>query len=246
MIKKISIISVLIVVLSFFVYCAFGAGEADEVLAEEADVIKVIKVTESNRDEVFATKLSSGTAETYDPSTRKWNGIPHIERTAKGRLWVTWFSGGPNEPDDDNYVILAYSDDNGETWNDPFIIIDVADTSVRAFDPFLFTRKNGELIVYFYSNGGRWEMTVKNPDATPADIVCGKPKLTEQDLKACIQEPVRLKNGEVMALSQPGINSKQLDAMVSLDDGLSWKLRSTMYSVSANKGISEAKVVELN
>ena len=35
-------------------------------------------------------------------SQRVWQGIPGLERTAKGRVFVSWFTGGPKEPAPEN------------------------------------------------------------------------------------------------------------------------------------------------
>lgn len=39
-----------------------------------------------------------------------------IERTGTGRLWLAWVGGGDN---DQAFLMLATSDDAGETWSDP-------------------------------------------------------------------------------------------------------------------------------
>lgn len=33
-----------------------------------------------------------------DLAKRTWQGIPGLERTAKGRVFVSWFTGGTREP----------------------------------------------------------------------------------------------------------------------------------------------------
>ena len=50
---------------------------------------------------------------------RTWQGIPGIERSAKGRVFASWFTGGPKEPSPDNTVLLSYSDDAGKTFTPP-------------------------------------------------------------------------------------------------------------------------------
>jgi hypothetical protein len=35
---------------------------------------------------------------TIDLTKRTWQGIPGLERTAKGRVFASWFTGGPKEP----------------------------------------------------------------------------------------------------------------------------------------------------
>ena len=52
----------------------------------------------------------------FEITKRTWQGIPGLERTAKNRVFASWFSGGPKEPSPENTVLLCYSDD-GVTWN---------------------------------------------------------------------------------------------------------------------------------
>ena len=48
---------------------------------------------------------------------RTHQGIPSMERTAKGRLFAVWYAGGTTECRD-NYVMMVVSDDDGKTWSD--------------------------------------------------------------------------------------------------------------------------------
>lgn len=81
----------------------------------------------------------------YSEETRKWQGVPSIEKTGK-RLWAAWFTGGKYEPDIENYAVVAYSDDDGKSWVDPYIIIDgIKECGVRIFDPQLWQDNNGKL-----------------------------------------------------------------------------------------------------
>ncbi|HOS43721.1 MAG TPA: hypothetical protein PK794_08530, partial [Armatimonadota bacterium] len=48
-----------------------------------------------------------------------WLGIPGVEMTPGGRLYLTWFSGGDKEPHADNQVWLSVSDDGGRTVTPP-------------------------------------------------------------------------------------------------------------------------------
>lgn len=105
----------------------------------------------------------------YATATRKFQGIPGIERAPKGRLWATWYAGGPGEGPD-NYVVLVSSADNGKTWTGSLIV----DTPgfVRAFDPCLWLDPTGALWLTWTQGAGKfdgrsgvWEMHTRNPDA---------------------------------------------------------------------------------
>lgn len=62
----------------------------------------------------------------YSPRLRVWQGIPSVERTARGRLWATWY-GGPiieGQRGEGNYAVLVTSDDDGRTWSPPVAVYD--------------------------------------------------------------------------------------------------------------------------
>ena len=216
-----------------------------EARAFDVSNFKIIKVTDENRDTVYATPISSTTDETYNPDDRLWNGIPHIEVTAGGRLFASWYTGGPQEPDNNNYMILAYSDDNGKTWVDPFIIVDTDQDDIRAFDPFLHINNSGELVWYWW-RGTNWQMVIPNPDADPDEITWNTPTVTgPANIGAYIQEPIRLSDGSLAVCRQNSYTGKDLDFLVSEDDGKTWKQRGSVIS-QAEQDSSEAQVVELS
>ncbi|MFH1085634.1 MAG: sialidase family protein [Chloroflexota bacterium] len=67
---------------------------------------------------------------------RQWQGIPTIERAADGRLWCAFFSGGPKEPDVDNFLLLTTTADDGATWAEPQAMV-TPPGATRAYDPAL-------------------------------------------------------------------------------------------------------------
>lgn len=68
----------------------------------------------------------------YYAHTRHWQGIPSIEVTSKGRIFVCFYSGGITE-DMGNYGALVMSDDDGHTFSEPIAVIDVGENA-RAYD----------------------------------------------------------------------------------------------------------------
>lgn len=78
----------------------------------------------------------------------QWMGIPAIERAANGRLWCSFFSGGPKEPDPANCILLSTSSDDGATWSAPQVIVDVPG-STRAYDPALWHDPSGRLWLFY-------------------------------------------------------------------------------------------------
>lgn len=103
----------------------------------------------------------------YWEKSRKWQGIPGIERAPNGRLWATWYTGGRTE-DENNHVVLVTSIDDGLTWTEPLIVIDPPG-DIRASDPVLWHDPKGQLWLFwmqtahcnmtFDGRGGVWAIT---------------------------------------------------------------------------------------
>jgi predicted neuraminidase len=87
-----------------------------------------------------------------DEEPRQWQGIPGLERTEAGRLFATWYTGGPREPDPENTVVLSISDDGGETFSEPVEMAGPKD-GARAYDPALWIDPRGRLwLIYNRAN----------------------------------------------------------------------------------------------
>lgn len=111
---------------------------------------------------------------------RTFQGIPGINRTAKGRLFALWYTGGTTECRE-NYVTIAISDDDGLSWLESAAIIDPPHPAVRAFDPALWTTPDGRFLVFWAQScggeSGNWEVydgiagvwfsELENPDDDP-------------------------------------------------------------------------------
>jgi predicted neuraminidase len=109
----------------------------------------------------------------YGGDTRAFQGIPGIERATNGRLWATWYGGGPTEGPE-NYCMLATSGDDGQTWSDVVLVVDVPGP-VRTFDPCLW-HDPGDRLWFFWAQGythwdgraGVWAIVTENSgDAEP-------------------------------------------------------------------------------
>ncbi|MBR4751060.1 MAG: exo-alpha-sialidase [Thermoguttaceae bacterium] len=175
--------------------------------------------------------------EKYSEENRVFQGIASLEVAADGGLWACWYSGGTGE-DAQNYVLLAYSGDQGETWSKPIFAIDPAGI-VRAFDSTLWSDPDGKLWI-FWSQGeenkaipesiwdgrvGVWAMTTSEP---------------EKGVDAQWSAPRRLCNGIMMC--KPIADSKgrwlfpvaiwRFDSKYKIDE----KLRGANVYVSTDKG----------
>lgn len=95
-----------------------------------------------------------------------------IERTADGRIWAGWIGGGDNE---DAFFVLNVSDDNGETWSDPKVVIDPNNPDLeekrRTLVGNLWLDPEGRMwlffdqaMTYFDGRAGLWYTVCENPD----------------------------------------------------------------------------------
>ncbi|MDD7367340.1 MAG: sialidase family protein, partial [Clostridiales bacterium] len=129
---------------------------------------------------------------------RQWQGIPAIERTAKGRLYACWYSGGKTE-EPGNIIVVEKSDDDGKTWSDGFYTVAHDDGEVRCFDPALWIDPKGRLWLFWtqswmkYDNrDGVWAAICDDPDAE--NVVFGAPRRLMNGLM--LNKPIVTKKGE--------------------------------------------------
>lgn len=95
-----------------------------------------------------------------------------IERTPGGRIYLAWFGGGDN---DRAVLLLAKSDDGGETFSPPLFVQDagyVDRTHISTVVGCLWTDPDGRLwlfytqsLGYFDGRGGIWHTVCDDPDA---------------------------------------------------------------------------------
>lgn len=103
-------------------------------------------------------ELNASPGPEYAASTRRFQGIPGIERAGNGRLWATWYAGGPDEPWEGpgNYVVLATKSAQAKDWSSPCLIIDIPG-QVRAFDPCLWIDPDERLWLFWAQSDGGFD-----------------------------------------------------------------------------------------
>lgn len=123
----------------------------------------------------------------YAATQRLWQGIPGIERTKNGRLYATWYSGGKGEGIE-NFVLVVRSDDDGQSWSEPILVIDPPGP-VRAFDPVLWIDPEHRLWLFWAQSQGWW-----NGRGGVWFVRCDEPEA------GCLvwTEPRRIGNGVMM------------------------------------------------
>jgi len=105
----------------------------------------------------------------YADENRQFQGIPSVERSPADRLWAAWYSGGDWEGPG-NYLLLATSGDDGETWAAPVLAV-IPPEGARAFDPCLWLDPQGRLWFFWAQclgaldgRYGVWAMVTENAD----------------------------------------------------------------------------------
>lgn len=176
----------------------------------------------------------------YAPETRTFQGIPGIERAPNGRLWATWYGGGPGEGPE-NYVMLSTSGDDGETWSDVRLVVDPPGR-VRAFDPTLWVDPLGRMWLFWAQawqlwdgRAGVWAIVTENPgDEEPQ---WSEPRRLADGIM--MNKPLALSNGEWLLPAAIWSNTPRVEAeylresedgsgsnvIVSTDQGETWRYR---------------------
>ena len=171
----------------------------------------------------------------YRSATRRFQGIPGIERAAGGRLWATWYAGGNGEGPD-NYVLLVTSDDDGATWSEPVLVIDPPGR-VRAFDPCLWHDPLGRLwllwaqsLEWFDGRAGVW--AVRCEDSVERSPVWSQPRRLCNGIM--MNKPSVLSTGDWLLPAaiwdrQPHrpelVAERRSNVVCSTDRGQTWRLR---------------------
>jgi hypothetical protein len=191
------------------------------------------------------TEVKWGPGPEYYPENDDFTMSMGIERTPKGRLWISWFGGGDNR---DAYVLMARSDDDGRTWSHPLFVIDPPSSPggvrQRSLVGNIWTDPAGRLwaffdkaLGYFDGRSGVWASVCENPDDerpawSPARRIWHG---------STLNKPTVLRDGQWLlpvslwgrdSLAPASINShRELDpyrmahVFVSLDRGVSWARR---------------------
>lgn len=122
---------------------------------------------------------------------RMWQGIPGIERTDKGRLFATWYSGGVSEQYG-NFVVLVKSDDDGKSWTEPIAVAYDGEQS-RCYDPCIWIDplKRLWLIWAVMPEYGVYASICDDPDAE--QLVFSEPRKIGKDVM--MNKPTVLKDG---------------------------------------------------
>ncbi len=111
---------------SLLVRPGFGLGddEAARFLAMTPEEIRAYELDLMRRVADLALippRLNTSPLPQYDYDKLDYGMTIGIERTPQGRIWACWVAGGDSPK---AFFVLAVSDDDGETWSKPCLVID--------------------------------------------------------------------------------------------------------------------------
>jgi len=220
----------------------FSAMTPAEVRAYERDTLRRVADLA-----LIPPVLNTSPLPQYDYDKLDYGMTIGIERTPKGRLWACWVAGGDSPK---AFFVLATSDDDGETWSKPRLVVDShsknlpRDRSILVGN--LWTDPLGRLWLFFDQSmeifdgrAGVWASVCDDPDAeTP---VWSTPRRIWHGVM--LNKPTVLSTGEWMlpiSLDQrDGLGSGDWAPMFGPFKGLFPELdplRGANVFVSTNKG----------
>ena len=175
----------------------FAAMSPAEVRAYERDTLRRVADLA-----LIPPVLNTSPLPQYDYDKLDYGMTIGIERTPKGRLWACWVAGGDSPK---AFFVLATSDDDGETWSKPRLVVDSHSTNLPRARSILvgnlWTDPLGRLWLFFDQSmemfdgrGGVWASVCDDPDAeTP---VWFAPRRIWHGVM--LNKPTVLSNGEWM------------------------------------------------
>jgi hypothetical protein len=201
----------------------------------------------------------------YSDQARDFAMVIGMDRTPKGRIWAAWVAGGDSPK---GYFVAATSDNDGDTWSKPRLVIDPPDAptglEVSALVGNFWTDPTGRLWLFydqslgsFDGRAGVWAITCDNPDAD--EPVWSAPRRIWHGMT--LNKPTVLANGEwllpISLWTRDRINVKELrntgygeldemrmaNVFVSTDQGATWSRRGG--AIIPQTDFDEHMIVEL-
>lgn len=197
-------------------------------------------------------QILTAPGEAYAAQTRQWQGCATIQRLPSGRLYAGWFTGGSHEPDKGNYSTVAYSDDDGETWTDPVLVVVHPDETVRVEDIQFWLSPEGKLWMYWTQCGdpngfdnilGTWGVVIENPDAPAEELTFTEPVRFANGLMR--NRPTVLEDGTRLFMSYDMLNPDYTTVYTATaeTEDQPWQLLGSAYNKDSNL-FDEQMVVE--
>ena len=136
--------------------------------------------------------------ERFQDDYRRWQGIPSIAVSPKGRVFVDFY-GGQGAEVGGNYIMLCSSDDQGDTFRSCTTVVEHPDPEIRLYDPNLWFDPIGNLWMTWNqargfndSRSGVWVDVCKDADAP--ELVWSEPRRIANGIM--MNKPTVIKNGD--------------------------------------------------
>jgi hypothetical protein len=134
----------------------------------------------------------------FQDDYRRWQGIPSIEVTDKGRIFINFYSGQDAEVGG-NIMVLCVSDDHGKSFNSCEAVVEHPDPECRIYDPCLWIDPNKRLWMTWAQahgfNDGRsgvWCSVCEEPDTS--NLVWSQPRRIANGIM--MNKPTVISNGD--------------------------------------------------
>ncbi|MCC5928524.1 MAG: exo-alpha-sialidase [Cyclobacteriaceae bacterium] len=191
----------------------------------------------------------------YKKEKRQFSGISSIAVSKSGTIWAVWYTGQTPDEDQNNYVVLSKSKDQGQNWEE-VLAIDPRHEIVRAYDPEIWIDPKGRLWVFWAqarfegrtwnsiekgTRAGVWSIMTEAPDAEIP--IWQDPRRLCDGVMMC--KPMVLSTGEwVLPSSLWQYTEKNAQMLVSEDEGKSWNVRGGATVPREVRGYDEHMIVE--
>jgi len=181
--------------------------------------------SQKNDVRVIRHPQSSTADKRHIPSTNR-QGVPGIERTAKGRLWVVY---GRDVESSRTFQVLQTSDDDGKTWSEVKLMI-LPRTGSRAMSANVWIDPLRRLWLFWGQSVGLqdgrygvWAIMTDEPDAA-------QPSWTEPRRLGdgiLLNKPTVLSNGDWLLPASVWKADHSCQVIASTDQGQTFQLRGT-------------------
>jgi len=235
-------IILLLITLFTFVGLFSFVKSADAITKYTPAAIHIVK--KDNFD--LSTKINPTRDEDYQVSSRLFQSMAKIQ-VVGSRIYAGWITGGDTEPSIDNYLVICYSDDDGKTWVDPYMIIDhdLYD-EVSIGNSALFLDDSGKFWIMYYKKGaGLYAITSTNADSENIDDVEWSKETFINDYGS-ENRPTILSTGEWLYTSRNNDDKQKVPVISSVNHGKNFFTKgNAMSSVSADyKFAGESAIIE--
>ncbi len=229
---------------ALFLFCPCQAQDTKPGETPGEAAVRIAKFEGIADHALVVPKLNTSPLPEYDYDALDYGMTIGISRTPGGRIWACWVAGGDNP---DAFFVLATSDDDGENWSKPRLVVDT-DTEALPHKRStlvgnLWTDPLGRLWLIFDQSmdmfdgrAGVWATICENPDSD--DPTWSEPRRIWHGVT--LNKPTVLSSGEWMlpiSLDQrdgfgpfkgcfPDLDPMRgANVFVSTDEGNNWERR---------------------